>query len=59
MELVESQLGHIDSATGRNRAFPINIIWGPEFSQIYNDGYRVVCGEAHTRALGEGRRRGA
>ncbi|HEY4069422.1 MAG TPA: response regulator [Burkholderiaceae bacterium] len=34
--------------------FPINIIWGPEHIQIYNDGYRVVCGEAHPRALGEG-----
>ncbi|WP_241509517.1 response regulator [Pseudomonas ovata] len=34
--------------------FPINIIWGPENTQIYNDGYKVVCGEAHPRALGEG-----
>ena len=34
--------------------FPINIIWGPENLQIYNDGYRVICGEAHPRALGEG-----
>ena len=34
--------------------FPINIIWGPENTQIYNDGYRVVCGEAHSKALGEG-----
>src|ERR1700744_5965146 len=33
--------------------FPINIIWGPDHLQIYNDGYRVVCGEAHPRALGE------
>ena len=33
--------------------FPINIVWGPEHSQIYNDGYRLVCGEAHPRALGE------
>ena len=33
--------------------FPINIIWGPEHVQIYNDGYRVVCGEAHPTALGE------
>jgi len=33
--------------------FPINIIWGPEHTQIYNDGYRVVCGEAHPLALGE------
>jgi signal transduction histidine kinase/CheY-like chemotaxis protein len=33
--------------------FPINIIWGPEHVQIYNDGYRIVCGEAHPRSLGE------
>ena len=33
--------------------FPINIIWGPEHIQIYNDGYRIVCGEAHPQALGE------
>jgi hypothetical protein len=26
--------------------FPINIIWGPEASQIYNAGYQVVCGDA-------------
>ena len=34
--------------------FPINIVWGPEHTQIYNDGYRVLCGDAHPRALGEG-----
>ena len=33
--------------------FPINIIWGPGNVQIYNDGYRVVCGEAHPSALGQ------
>jgi PAS domain S-box-containing protein len=33
--------------------FPINIIWGPEAIQIYNSGYRVVCGAAHPRAIGE------
>ena len=33
--------------------FPINIIWGPRHNQIYNDGYRVMCGAAHPRALGE------
>src|SRR5262245_39277265 len=33
--------------------FPINIVWGPEHTQIYNDGYRVCCGDAHPRALGE------
>jgi hypothetical protein len=32
--------------------FPINIIWGPEHTQIYNDGYAVVCGEKHPAALG-------
>ncbi|WP_158622159.1 ATP-binding protein [Corallococcus praedator] len=33
--------------------FPINIIWGDGHSQIYNDGYRGVCGAVHPRALGE------
>jgi len=32
--------------------FPINIIWGPQHTQIYNDGYRVVCGEGHPAFLG-------
>ncbi|HJU20752.1 MAG TPA: hypothetical protein VJ770_30250 [Stellaceae bacterium] len=34
-------------------SFPINIIWGPEHIQIYNDAYRDCCGDAHPRALGE------
>ncbi|MBN8229470.1 response regulator [Corallococcus macrosporus] len=33
--------------------FPINIIWGEGHTQIYNAGYRVVCGAAHPRAMGE------
>lgn len=33
--------------------FPINIIWGAAHTQIYNDGYRDCCGDAHPRALGE------
>jgi PAS domain S-box-containing protein len=33
--------------------FPINIIWGPEAIQLYNSGYKVLCGEAHPRAIGE------
>ncbi|RKH56103.1 ATP-binding protein [Corallococcus aberystwythensis] len=33
--------------------FPINIIWGDGHNQIYNDGYRVVCGAVHPRAMGE------
>ncbi len=33
--------------------FPINIVWESEHTQIYNDGYRIVCGEAHPVALGQ------
>ncbi len=32
--------------------FPINIVWGPGNTQIYNDGYRIICGEKHPAALG-------
>jgi PAS domain S-box-containing protein len=32
--------------------FPINIIWGPHNIQIYNDGYRVLCGDKHPASLG-------
>ncbi len=31
---------------------PISIIWGPASTQIYNDGFRVVCGEPHPAMLG-------
>lgn len=33
--------------------FSINIIWGPHHTQIYNDGYRILCGEIYPSALGE------
>ncbi|RKH01981.1 ATP-binding protein [Corallococcus carmarthensis] len=33
--------------------FPINIIWGDGHNQIYNAGYRVLCGAVHPRAMGE------
>jgi PAS domain S-box-containing protein len=33
--------------------FPINIIWGPNHVQIYNDGYRPLCGRKHPKSLGE------
>ncbi len=32
---------------------PICIIWGPELVQIYNDGYRVICGDKHPRSMGQ------
>lgn len=33
--------------------FPIAIAWGPSFIQIYNDGYRPVCGDLHPRSMGQ------
>lgn len=33
--------------------FPINVIWGAQHTQIYNDGYRDCCGDAHPGAFGE------
>ncbi len=33
--------------------FPINLIWGPQHIQIYNDGYRPICAGKHPKSLGE------
>ena len=33
--------------------FPINIIWGPQRNQIYNDGYRPLCGAKHPHSMGQ------
>jgi signal transduction histidine kinase len=33
--------------------FPINIIWGPEATQIYNLGFKTICGSLHPRSVGE------
>jgi signal transduction histidine kinase len=33
-------------------SFPINLIWGPGYVQIWNEGYSRVCGEKHPGALG-------
>jgi signal transduction histidine kinase len=35
-------------------SFPTVIFWGPDRVQIYNDGYRVILGGKHPRALGQG-----
>ena len=32
---------------------PICIIWGPELVQLYNDGYRVICGDKHPSSMGQ------
>jgi PAS domain-containing protein len=31
---------------------PMFIVWGPELTTLYNDGYAVMCGTRHPRALG-------
>jgi hypothetical protein len=33
--------------------FPINLVWGPEHIQIYNDGYRPICAGKHPKSLVE------
>lgn len=32
--------------------FPINIVWGPDHVQIYNDAYRPICGALHPGSMG-------
>ena len=33
--------------------FPIDVIWGPQHTQIYNDGYLPICAGKHPQSLGE------
>ncbi len=32
---------------------PICVIWGPGLVQLYNDAYRVICGDKHPRSMGQ------
>ncbi|MGH2943937.1 MAG: sensor histidine kinase, partial [Solirubrobacteraceae bacterium] len=32
-------------------SFPINVVWGPQCVQIWNEGYAGVCGEKHPAEL--------
>ena len=32
--------------------FPICLVWGKEYTQIYNDGYIPICGALHPKSLG-------
>ena len=32
---------------------PICVVWGPGLVQLYNDGYRVICGGKHPRSMGQ------
>lgn len=36
--------------------FPSVIWWGSDLTQIYNDGYRDICGGKHPKALGQSAR---
>jgi signal transduction histidine kinase len=33
--------------------FPISLAWGPNHVQIYNDGYRPICGGKHPHSMGQ------
>ncbi|QIR37602.1 response regulator [Tolypothrix sp. PCC 7910] len=33
--------------------FPISIAWGPNYIQIYNDGYWPICGGKHPHSMGQ------
>ncbi len=35
-----------------NSRLPMTLAWGPQFVQIYNDGYVPILGEKHPEALG-------
>src|SRR3982750_2136082 len=32
--------------------YPMLLLWGPEFSQLYNDAYSALIGDQHPAALG-------
>jgi two-component sensor histidine kinase/PAS domain-containing protein len=33
--------------------FPMVVLWGPQLTQLYNDGYRVIMGNKHPAGLGQ------
>jgi hypothetical protein len=62
MDWSQTSLGPIDSWPQSLRTtvniclasdLPICIIWGPGLVQIYNDGYRVICGGKHPHSMGQ------
>jgi PAS domain-containing protein len=40
-------------AMALTNGFPMVVLWGPQFVQIYNDGYRDLLAERHPAALGQ------
>ncbi|NDD92522.1 PAS domain S-box protein, partial [bacterium] len=39
-----------------NCPFPMALLWGPDFTLLYNDGYRLIAGAKHPAALGKSSR---
>jgi CheY-like chemotaxis protein len=36
-----------------NSNFPISLAWGAQHTQIYNDGYWLICGDKHPESMGQ------
>jgi PAS domain S-box-containing protein len=36
-----------------NSNFPISLAWGPQHTQIYNDGYWPICADKHPHSMGQ------
>ncbi len=62
MDWARTPLGPIDSWPQSLRTtvslclasnFPISIAWGPQRTQIYNDGYWPICGQKHPHSMGQ------
>jgi signal transduction histidine kinase len=34
-------------------SFPLSLVWGSQHTQIYNDGYRPICGDKHPDSMGQ------
>ncbi len=36
-----------------NSSFPLDLVWGEQHTQIYNDTYRIICGDKHPESMGQ------
>ncbi|MGB8700134.1 MAG: histidine kinase dimerization/phospho-acceptor domain-containing protein [Thermosynechococcaceae cyanobacterium] len=36
-----------------NSSFPLDLVWGDRHTQIYNDTYRIICGDKHPESMGQ------
>lgn len=36
-----------------NSSFPLDLVWGDQHTQIYNDTYRIICGAKHPDSMGQ------